>query len=101
MALWRRVWKEHFSDLVVREHKAASGKNRKRGELRRLLRRNVTKNATNRNYLKNVRSEYRQGDRRERGFYWEARLLPGKFSETYLTSTYRMGRLSLTMCCLV
>jgi hypothetical protein len=84
--LWRRVWLEHFSDLVVREHKAVSGKNRKRGELRRLMRRNVTKNATDRNYLKNVRSEYRQGDRRERGFYWEARLLPGKFPEMYLTS---------------
>ena len=61
-------------------------KNRKRGELRRLMRRNVTKNATARNYLKNVRSEYRQGDRRERCFYWEARLLPGKFPEMYLTS---------------
>ena len=84
--LWQRVWKEHFSDLVVREHKAVSGKNRKRGELRRLMRRNVTQNATDRNYLKNVRSEYRQGDRRERGFYWEARLLPGKFPELYLTS---------------
>ena len=67
--LWQRVWKEHFSDLVVREHKAVSGKNRKRGELRRLMRRNVTKNATDRNYLQNVRSEYRQGDHRERGFY--------------------------------
>ena len=63
-----------------------SGKNRKRGELRRLMRRNVTKNATDRNHLKNVRSEYRQRDRRERGFYREARLLPEKSPEMYLTS---------------
>ena len=84
--LWKKVWELHFADLKVREQKAVSGKHRKRSELRRLLRRTVTANATDRAYLKHVRHEYRHSGRRERSFYWEARLAPPKYPELYMTN---------------
>ena len=84
--LWKNIWELHFADLKVREQKAVSGKHRKRSELRRLLRRTVTANATDRAYLKHVRHEYRHSGRRERSFYWEARLAPPKYPEMYMTN---------------
>ena len=85
-ATWRRVWELHFTDLKICEQKAVSGKHRKRSELRRLLRRTVTANATDRAYIKHVRHEYRHSARRERCFYWEARLAPPKYPEVYMTN---------------
>ena len=83
--LWRGTWKGHFSDLKIREHKAVSGKNRKRAELRRLMRRTVTQNAADRALIKVVRTEFRHSCRRERGFYWEERVKPAKLPESYMT----------------
>ena len=85
-ATWKRVWELHFTDLKIREQKAVSGKHRKRSELRRLLRRTVTANATDRAYIKHVRHEYRHSARRERCFYWESRLAPPKYPEVYMTN---------------
>ena len=83
--LWRGTWKGHFSDLKIREHKAVSGKNRKRAELRRLMRRTVTQNAADRALIKVVRTEFWHSCRRERGFYWEERVKPAKLPESYMT----------------
>ena len=82
--LWRKIWKGHFSDLVVRETKQVDGKDRKRAELRRLLRRTVTRDKTKRELIKELRRIYRQSLRNERSFYWEARLRPANFPLLYL-----------------
>ena len=84
--VWRGVWKGHFSDVKIREIKAVSGKNVKRAELRRLLRRTVTPARAERDTIKCVRQLFRDSLRRERGFYWEIRLLPGRYPEGYTTA---------------
>ena len=84
--VWRGVWKGHFSDVKIREIKAVSGKNVKRAELRRLLRRTVTPARIERVTIKCVRQLFRDSLRRERGFYWEIRLLSGRYPEGYTTA---------------
>ena len=84
-ALFNTVWKGHFNDLVVREQKQVDSKDRKRAELRRLLRRTVTRDATSRELIKSLRAVYRDSLRRERSFYWQARERPAQFPLTYLT----------------
>jgi hypothetical protein len=84
-ALWRGVWKGGFSDVVVRETKQVDTKDRKRAELRRLLRRTVTRDHTMRMLYEELRRIYRATLRNERSFYWEARLRPPQFPSLYLT----------------
>lgn len=83
--LWHNIWKGRFSDIRIREHKAVDGKDRKRAELRRLLRRTVTLDKGARDILKNLMSLYRDSLRRERTFYWQARLRPSKYPLLYMT----------------
>lgn len=83
--LWRAVWRRHFNDLVVREVKQVDSKDRKRAELRRLLRRTVTRDETMRSLIKELRTVYRSSLRCERSFYWEARIRPVHFPLHYLT----------------
>ena len=83
--MWRKIWKGHFSDIRIREHKAVDGKDRKRAELRRLLRRTVTLDKSARDILKNLLSVFRDSLRRERTFYWVARLRPAKYPLLYMT----------------
>ena len=82
---WRAIWKGEFSDLRIREHKAVDGKDRKRAELRRLLRRTVTRCKATRDIIKELRALYRDSLRRERTYYWHARLLPPKYPLLYMT----------------
>ena len=79
------MWRGFFSDLVVREVKQVDGKDRKRAELRRLLRRTVTRDETTRSLIKELRAIYRSSLRCERSFYWEARVRPVHFPLYYLT----------------
>ena len=51
-----------------------------------LLRRTVTKNATARAHIKELRQQYRASLRRERSEYWGARLNPGKYPEEWMTN---------------
>ena len=64
--LWSNVWRDEFDEIKIREHKAVDGKDKIRAELRRLLRRTVTKNATARAHIKELRQQYRASLRRER-----------------------------------
>ena len=84
-ALWCSIWKGRFSDLVVREVKQVCSKDRKRSELRRLLRRTVTRDATMRELIKELRHLYREALRVERSFYWAARIRPAQVPLLYLT----------------
>ena len=83
--LWRNIWKGEFSEIKIREHKAVDGKDRKRAELRRLLRRTVTREKKTRDLIKQLRLMYRDTLRRERTYYWEARLRPAKYPLLYAT----------------
>ena len=85
-SLWSKVWHDEFDEIKIREHKAVDGKDKIRAELRRLLRRTVTKNATDRAHIKELRQQYRASLRRERSEYWGARLQPGKFPEEWMTN---------------
>ena len=55
------------------------------GEFRRLLRRTVTRNKTARDLIKQLRQLYRDSLRRERTFYWCARLLPARYPNLHAT----------------
>ena len=83
--LWREIWKNEFGEIKIREHKQVDGKDRKRAELRRLLRRTVTRNKTARDLIKQLRQLYRDSLRRERTFYWCARLLPARYPNLHAT----------------
>ena len=85
LQLWKKVWKGHFGDVKIRKHRRVDGKDRKRAFLRYLLRRKVTRSRRDRLLIKELRSIYRDTCRRERTFYWVARILPGKNPENYAT----------------
>ena len=83
--LWKDVWSGHFGDVKIRKHRKVDGKDRKRAFLRYLLRRKVTRNRRDRELIKQLRSIYRDSLRRERTFYWVAKLQPSKFPNLYAT----------------
>lgn len=82
---WKNIWVSEFREIRIREHKSVDGKDRKRAELRRLLRRTVTTDKTTRDLIKALRQMYRDSLRRERTFYWEARLFPARYPLLYTT----------------
>ena len=85
MTYWRTIWHGEFGDVKIRKHKRVSGKDRKRAFLRYLLRRKVTRNKSDRDLYKTLRGIYRDSCRRERTFYWVARLKPAQYPNLYMT----------------
>ena len=82
---WRKIWHGEFGDVRIRKHKRVSGKDRKRAFLRYLLRRKVTRNKTDRDLYKSLRTIYRGSCRRERTFYWVSRLKPAQYPLLFMT----------------
>ena len=62
--------------MRIKEHRAVDSKDKVRAELRRLMRRTVTRTRAGRAFYRGLRKEYRASIRRERVFYWEYRLKP-------------------------
>ena len=85
LTLWKSIWHGEFGDVKIRKHKRVSGKDRKRAFLRYLLRRKVTRNKADRDLYKTLRGLYRDSCRRERTFYWVARLKPAQYPLLYMT----------------
>ena len=83
--LWRAVWKQDFPEMRIRKHRRVDGKDRKRAFLRYLLRRKVTRNRKDRLLVKGLRHIYRDTCRRERTYYWQAKLQPAKDPDHYST----------------
>ena len=75
--VWHRVWSSSFKNLRVREHRSVDSKDKVRAWLRQALRDKKHYNKQDREYLTNLRVLYAGSIRRERQFYWEARVLPG------------------------
>ena len=75
--VWHRVWDSSFCNLRVRVHRSVDSKDKVRAWLRQALRDKKHYNKHDREYLTNLRVLYADSIRRERQFYWEARMLPG------------------------
>ena len=73
---WKRVWRECFKLIKIRKHRQVDSKDKVRAELRRLLCRRETNNATDRAYYRDLRRRYHLSMREERMFYWRDRLMP-------------------------
>jgi hypothetical protein len=82
---WKRVWRECFKLIKIRKHRQVDSKGKVRAELRRLLCRRETNNATDRAYYRDLRRRYHLSMREERMFYWRDRLKPAMFPEDWLT----------------
>ena len=85
MPEWKRVWTECFKLIKIRKHRQVDSKDKVRAELRRLLCRRETNNATDRAYYRDLRRRYHVSIRDERMFYWRDRLKPSMFPEDWLT----------------
>ena len=70
------MWKKFYGNVRIREHRSVDSKDKVRAELRRLLRRSVSKAKSARDYYRALRKQYRESMRRERAFYWEYRVRP-------------------------
>ena len=84
-ATWLNVWHSHFSKVRIREYRSVDSKDKVRAELRRLLRRDVSKAKSARDYYRGLRKQYRESMRRERAYYWEYRIKPATDPLVYLS----------------
>ena len=82
---WYSVWKTFYGNVRIREYRSVDSKDKVRAELRRLLRRSVSKAKSARDYYRALRKQYRESMRRERAFYWEYRVRPATDPLVYLS----------------
>ena len=71
--LLRYVWATKFPALKVREHMNVDSKDTTSNALRRLIRREITRNAEERERIRGLRMLRREALTLERMFYWQAR----------------------------